>query len=314
MMKKGLVNFPNIPVYEKSSEKGKQETISPAAFKRFILQTFSEGGRGVVYFPGRSISPAHAVEAEDAYRNFIKPICRNVPQLCKHPGKVAVFYSTTTRAFADIWRKNPIERYRHLHECDALAYYLFRKNIPFEVILENEIETVDDLKKFHLIISAGLNYLSSEKASLLKGYINNGGSFIIDKSSSVQLGKKVGFDADNWYKMVEKGCQRASDMEYQAGILEPALSKFIDKKWAICRTSSRKLNVNYLSDGKDIYLFIVNDDLDAPVDATLHFNGRYKVFDVLKKETLNATDKLNVSLPPAQLKALRLDNAKLEKN
>jgi hypothetical protein len=95
-------------------------------------------------------------------------------------------------------------------------------------------------------------------------------------------------------------------MEYQAGILEPALSKFIDKKWAICRTSSRKLNVNYLSDGKDIYLFIVNDDLDAPVDATLHFNGRYKVFDVLKKETLNATDKLNVSLPPAQLKALRL--------
>lgn len=308
MEKKGLPQFPNIPIYDKFDPDAKPVVISVPAFKRFILQTFSEGGKGIVYFPGRSLSPAHVTAGEEAYNKFIRPVCERTPQLHKMPGKVGVLYSATTRIFSDLWVNNPIERYKHLHECDALAYYLLKKAIPFEMIIEDEIKSSDDLKRFPVIISAGLNFISKEKETIIEDYIPNGGKFILDKKSAVNIPgmKAVDFDAESWYRKVIEGTQKASDMEDQAELLDKDLSlEFKDLK-PICKTNDRCLNINYLSDGKDIYLFIVNDDLTAIAESIISFDRTYETHDIIENKNYGRIDSLKISVNPAELKVLRL--------
>lgn len=308
MEKKGLPQFPNIPIYDKFDATAKPVVISIPAFKRFIVQTFSEGGKGIVYFPGRSLSPDHVAAAEEAYNKFIRPVCEKTPQLHKMPGKVGILYSTTTRIFSDLWANNPIERYRHLHECDALAYYLLKKCIPFEIIMEDEIKSPDDLKRFSIIISAGLDFIGKEKADILEGYTRNGGALILDKKSAVNIPgmEVVDFDAESWYRAVTRGTQKASDMEHQAKLLDKDLSFALKDLNPICNTNDRHLNINYLSDGKDIYLFIVNDDLNTVAEDSLLFDKEYEIYDIIENKNYGKIDNFKISVNPAELKALRL--------
>jgi len=306
MANSGLVNFSNIPIYDKFKPQIKPDVISVSAFKRFILQTFSEGARGIVYFPGNSLTPAHVEAAADVYKKFIVPICADTPKLQKVEGKVAVLYSTTTRVFADLWKNNPLERYKHLHECDALAYYLFRKNIPFEMLLEDELSSSADLKKFPVIFSAGLDYLSADKAKIMEEYVKDGGKLIIDRKSHINLEQKVDFDAESWFRNIANGNQRASDMEFQAGLLDNVLSKYLEEISAPCITSCRHINLNYLTDGKNLYVFIVNDDLNASISATLRFDRKYDVVDILTKKEFKNVGVMQVQIEPAELKVIKL--------
>ncbi|MDD5597841.1 MAG: hypothetical protein PHV82_07845, partial [Victivallaceae bacterium] len=223
----------------------------------------------------------------------------------KPDGKVAVLYSTTTRIFADLWKNNPLERYKHLHECDALAYYLLKKGIPFKILLENELSP-QELKKFPVIFSAGFDYVSADKAKLLEEYVKNGGKLITDRKSQVNIGLKADFDAESWYRAVTDGNQRASDMEFQAGLLDTVLRKYLENIPAPCSTSCRHINLNYLTDGKDLYLFAVNNDLDAPVSTELYFNRKYDISDVLAKKEVKNIDRMLVSIEPAELKVIKL--------
>lgn len=309
MEKKGLPQFPNIPIHDKFDPSAKPVVISVPAFKRFIVQTFSEGGKGIVYFPGRSLSPEHVAAAEKAYNEFIKPVCKNAPQLHKMPGKVGILYSTTTRTFSDLWINNPIERYKHLHECDALAYYLFKKAIPFEMIMEDEIKSSDDLKRFPVIISAGLDFISAKKAKILEEYIKDGGKLVVDKNSAVNIPgtTALDFDAESWYRAVTGGNQRASDMEYQAGLIDKDLSLELKDLPVICKTQDRRLNINYLTDGKDVYLFLVNDDLNTAAESSLTFDKAYEVSDIIENKNIAKTDKIKISVNPAELKVLKLE-------
>ncbi len=307
MLKKGLVNFPNLPIYDKFRPQMKPDVISVPAFKRFILQTFSEGAKGIVYFPGSALTPAHVEAAANAYKKFIVPVCANTPKLHKTDGKVAVLYSTTTRIFADLWKNNPLERYKHLHECDALAYYLFRKGVPFKMLLESELNSSADLKKFPVIFSAGLDFLSADKAKLIEEYVKDGGQLITDRKSHINLGLKVDFDAESWYRRVSDGNQRVSDMEFQAGLLDNVLSKCLEKISVPCKTSCRHLNLNYLTDGKNLYIFIVNDDLHAPISTILRFDRKYDVVDILTKNEFKNIEHMQVFIEPAELKVIKLN-------
>ncbi|MDD5698038.1 MAG: hypothetical protein PHH77_05430 [Victivallaceae bacterium] len=310
MMNKGLVNFPNLPVYYKFEPVSKRAVISVPAFKRFILQTFSEGAKGIVYFPGRSLTPGHVEAAADVYNKFIVPVCADTPKLYKPDGKVAVLYSTTTRIFADLWKNNPLERYKNLHECDAMAYYLLKEGIPFKVLLENELSP-QELKKIPVIFSAGFDYVSADKAKLLEEYVKNGGKLITDRKSQVNIGLKADFDAGYWYRAVTDGNQRASDMEFQAGLLDTVLGKYLENISVPCSTSCRHINLNYLTDGKDLYIFAVNNDLDAPVSAMLCFDRKYDVADILAKKEFKNIDRMRVSIEPGELKVIKLNHNNL---
>jgi len=303
------VRRPNIPIFSASAERpNEKKTISVSALKRFIIQTFAEGANGIVYFPEQALTCEHVNAATETFEHFIKPLCNRLPALHRVKGKAAVLYSTTTRAFADIWRNNPIERYKHVHQCDAISYALFRKGIPFDVILEDELKSPKELEHFKIVISAGINYLTKGSADILTTYLNKGGRVVFDKTSKVKIpgAEFHEFNAEYWFRAVSQGVQRPADLEFQAGILDNVLSKLLDDNLSICRPTSRRLNINYLTDGLDMYLFIVNDDLNTNVRSNLRFNQKYSVEDFTAQKDSGVQNSVFVSIEPAGLKILRL--------
>ncbi len=309
-MPEGIPTFSNIPIYDAFPEMVRgRKAMSIPAFKRSILQTFSEGANGIVYFPGRSLTKEHVKSAIEIYSQFINPVCHRIERLYRVKGQVGILYSTTTRAFADIWHKNPIERYKHLHQCDAIAYYLFKKGIPFEMILEDEMRNWRALQGFDIIISAGVDFLTKRSARILSAYLKNGGKIIFDKDSSAKIpgALSVEFDTGSWYRAVTGGFQRPADMEFQAELLDNALSKYLNSSPPICQPTSRHLNLNYLTDGENIYLFVVNDSLSgAKVEGELLFNRKYSLYDVLEDKNIGVYNNLPISLELGGLKVLKL--------
>ena len=220
---------------------------------------------------------------------------------------MALLFSTSTAAFADIWRHNPIERFKHNHQCDALAYYMLKKGIPFDIILENELPKAD-LSKYYCVISAGVDYLQKQSADELAQYIKAGGKVIFDKESAVNFAglEKAAFDATTWFRAVAGQYQRESDLRYQCGLLESCLGPYLPGELVICSSSSMQLNVNYLTDGTSLYVLVVNDDLFGPIKAVLTFNKKYVITDLLADKTLATSDKLKVTVPKSGMLVLQL--------
>ena len=293
-----------VPIY---SPDPNGKGISPQAFKRYVLQTYAEGSQGIGYWPASVFSKNIITAAEDIYKNTIEPLCRNTPKLEKLKGKVAILVSTSTIDFASIWQNNPIERFKHIHESEALGYYLLKRGIPFSVVLENEIHNLDDYK---IIIAAGIRYMRSDKAKILADYVAKGGKLIFNKSVKISIegADVIDFDTKYWFETLVEQYQRESDLEYQSGLIDGILKKYIPDSLAICRADLRQVNINYLTDGENIYLLIVNNDLNGKVKTNLKFNKKYDIENVLTKKTFSAIDSFPLELEIGSLKAFKIMN------
>ncbi len=292
-----------VPIYDRDpDEKG----ISPHAFQRYVLQTFAEGARGIGYWPASVFSKNIIITAEKIYKNTIKPLCEATPNMKKLKGEVAVLISTSTIDFGGLWNNNPIERFLHIHESEALEYYLFKRGIPFDVVLENEVK---DLSGYKIILAVGIKYFRSDKAKILTEYVAHGGQLLFDKSTGIDIkgATKLDYNARYWYDALRGQSQRASDLEYQCGVLDGTLNKYIPDSLAVCRSSSRHANINYLTDDKNnIYLFIVNNDLNERVRTLLSFNRKCEIEDILTHKVYSVTDGFQLDLKVGDLKVFRL--------
>ena len=96
-------------------------------------------------------------------------------------------------------------------------------------------------------------------------------------------------------------------LEYQAGLLEAYLQNFLPEGLAPVRSSSCCININYLTDGKDLYLFLVNDNLLHNVETRIYFNKKYAVEDIMTGKANNElSDRTQLEIPPAGIKVLKL--------
>ncbi|MDD5599152.1 MAG: hypothetical protein PHV82_14490, partial [Victivallaceae bacterium] len=202
-----------IPIYDPCAVS--EKSISVTAFRRYVLQTFAEGESGIGYWPVAAFTPAHFSAAADLDKNFIKPFCEKTGNLSRLPGRAAILFSTSTYIFNDIWKTNPIERFRHNHQCDALAYFLLKRGIPFDIILESGIDTTSKIKNYGIIISSGVEYLTESCVRTLKSYAREVGKLVFDKETKVKIPEAIyaGLNAEFWYAAIEGQYQRASDME-----------------------------------------------------------------------------------------------------
>ena len=292
-----------VPIY---SPDPNGKGISPQAFRRYVLQTYAEGSKGIGYWPSAVFTNGTIKAAEDLYENTIKPLCQKTPDLKKFKGKVAVLVSTSTIDFASVWQNNPIERFEHLHESEALGYYFQKRGIPFSMVLEDEIQNLDDYK---IIIAAGVRYMRSDKAKILADYVVKGGKLIFDKSTRINIkGSDVlDFNTKYWFEALVGQNQRESDLEYQSGLIDRVLKKYIPDSLAVCRADSRRININYMTDGKNLYLFIVNNDLNGKkIKTNLKFNKKYDIEDVLTTKKFSAIDSLPLVLKTGTLKLFKI--------
>lgn len=284
-----------LPVYDTLPG---ERRLSPVAFRRCILQTFAEGAPAIIYFPGPDLDVTRQETALDTYMRYLRPACANTPELRPLPGRVAVLYSSTTRAFAEVFRANPLERYRQLHACDAVSYYFRQRGVPCDTLLEDELPAPRALRQYRLIVAPALTSISTEAAAILRQYLRSGGRIVLDSTSPVRLAgaRVLPLDALAWYRAIEGGMQHVSDLEYQAGLLESVLGPEVGEGLAPCRSESRQVMVNYLTDGEMLYVAAVNHALDATVSTTLRLDQRYRVRNVLTGEDLGALSSIPVSV------------------
>ncbi len=291
-----------VPVYSPDPD-GKG--ISPRAFRRYVLQTYAEGAKGIGYWPASVFSKNIIKIAEELYRNTIEPLCRKTPNLEKLKGRVAVLISNSTNDFLSVWKNNPIERFEHIHKSEALEYYLFKRGIPFDIVFENKI---NDLRQYSIIIAAGIDYMRIDKAKVLADYVKNGGKLIFDKSTRIRIkgADILDFNTSCWFDALKSQYQRESDLEYQAGILDGLLRKSVPDSLAICRSGSRHVNINYQTDGKVVYLFIVNNDLHGRIETNLRFNKKYKLEEILTRKLFTLSDNFDIKLKVDGLRVFKL--------
>lgn len=309
MCRDGLPQFCPKPIFS-FSEIGKGKTLSAAAFKRFILQTFAEGGKGVVYSPSSSMNDELYQTGTNVLKEYIKPLRERLPELKRLPGRVGIFYSDSNRAMAELWKDNPLERYRQLHYCQALAYYLLKRGIPFEIITETEIMSGrKSLKNYEFVFAAGIKNLSKDAADILENYALDGGKLTADSETGKVLPKAnvVDFDAGAVYRALLENVMTPDTLEYQAGLLESKLKALLPESPLPARSSSRDVNINYLTDGENLYLFLVNDNLLRETEAEISFDRKYSVSDIMtEKASDKSRDKINVKISPAGMKVLKL--------
>ncbi|NLO73033.1 MAG: hypothetical protein GX100_02840, partial [candidate division WS1 bacterium] len=278
-----------------------ERLISAAALRLSVLQTCAEGARAVCYFPGTSLPNQHFETAAQIWTDYILPLAKKAPELQPVPGRVAVFYSTTTRAFAELWPNNPLERYRQLHACEALSYYFLKRGIPCDTLIEDEIPNVEALRRYQVIVAPGIEVLSPEALRILQAYLRGGGCVLVDPTSRVRIpgAQKAPFDAFAWYRAVENGTQHLSDMEYQAGLLHAVLGERVSDDLAPCRCAARELTVNYLSNGHNLYAALVNFSLHTTVSSRISFDRTYRTWNVLEDRYLGTGNELTVKVEPA---------------
>ena len=97
-------------------------------------------------------------------------------------------------------------------------------------------------------------------------------------------------------------------MEHQSGILESSLNKYFPKNMSICQSSSRHVYINYLSDSKNVYLFLVCADLAGPIKTKLFLDKKYNVTDILKEGPQKITDTFEITIEPGNMKVFKLSN------
>lgn len=311
MLDTGLPQFGNVPVYDAHLAPVNGHTVlSIPAFTRDILQTYAEGSHGLIYFPGFGLAPGHVNAARQTLDQTLLPLASRTGALHRTAGRVAILYAGTTADLADVWQTNPLERFRHLHQCDALAYYLFRAGIPFEVVLESELAAPERLTAYKVVLATGVHAITEPAAQALTAYAHGGGTLIVDATSHPALtaGRVVAFDASCYYNALIQWNPGLIDLEEQWNVLDGALGSVLPATLAICRPDSHRVNVNYLTDGARQYVFLVNDELQKPTTTTLTFDQAYTVTDVLSREKLGDGKTLKVTVPPAGMLAVQLES------
>jgi len=174
--------------------------------------------------------------------------------------------------------------------------------------MEEDIRENTDCSCFEIILTSGVRFVTPRTVLFFQRYLQKGGLILCDAGSAKIIPGSTGLPlkTDLWYEAVKGIHQHPSDLEFQAGLLECVLGNRLAASLMPCHSSSRLVNVNYLTDGKDLYLFLVTDALDGTIETHLAFDREYDVTDVLEKKELGRKKEMSLMFSPGTLRILRL--------
>lgn len=94
--------------------------------------------------------------------------------------KVGILYSFNTRDYVE--RGAPL-KYRF--EFLGFARLLFQKHIPFDIVVSELVKSVDDLKKYELLILPNVTATSADTDGIIEEYVTQGGKIIATYATSL---------------------------------------------------------------------------------------------------------------------------------
>ena len=283
--------------------------MSPAEIERMARVTLTEGANSICYWSPSEPLPSYP-EAFDAlaevYRD-IQQIGGTLNRRRPSASTIGLLYSTSTEVMQQPWDRSTSERWRHLHAFEGIAYALTRSNVPFEILMEDEL-TAERLGSFKALLLPATEFLSAPAAAAIEEAIAQTGLRSLAAGRCVPLQGMIKADCDPllWHYWAARGYRqevRASDQCDELRALLLSLLPLIDAR--VCAYSDRVVSRSYLIDDDDVLLMIASWDLHDICEVAIEGEGR--ATDLLSGRDLgDVSDLGRLTVQPAGWRVLRI--------
>lgn len=295
---------PYAPTYQRI------QYMSPAEIERMARVTIVEGANALCYW-----TPAGPLPFYPAAFDAMAEVYRDVAQIDNIllqrkwlPQPIGLLYSTTTETLEQAWQENTSERWQHLHAFEGIAYSLRRSNIPFEIVMEDEI-TADRLRRLQALILPNVRFLTASVATAIEEAVAQTGLRALAAGECVPLRGMIVTNCDPliWHRWASRGYRQ---------------ERYANEQWRECQTtlashllplidaparvySELALGQLYQLDDGDLLFMIANWDLNELIEVAVE--GDVEANDLLSGRKLGRLDDLGrLTIPPAGWRVLRL--------
>ena len=289
---------------------GRVQYMSPAEIERMARVTLTEGAQAVCYWTPAAPLP-HYPDALDTLAEVYRDVERIEDELAQRkpvPASIGLLYSTTTEMMEQPWERDTSERWRHLHAWEGIAYSMERCNVPFEVVMEDEL-TPERLRELKALVLPAVGWLPSPVLSTVERAIAKDGLRVLSAGECLAVRGMVasGCDPMIWHNRARRGYRQ---------------EVYANEQWQECRTtiahhllplidvpvqvySERAVGRVYEIDGGDLMLMVASWELDDICEVAIEGEGY--ATDMLSGRELGEVNQIGrLTIPPAGWRILRI--------
>lgn len=291
---------------------GRQQFLGPAEIKRLMHTTIAEGANAICFWENaRAFGYVpDAFGAIGAVVGEAGKLSEVLKERRPYPARVGLLYSTTTEILQQPWRRNTLERWRHLHSFEAMAYALTRASVQFRVILENELDD-RQLSGLDVLVLTGVTHLAQPVAAKLEEAVAKNDLKLLADATCLPLhGATVcEFDPDHWFNSQLKGYRHVSYLDRQAAEIRKSVLPRLGLVEVQPLTVSGDNGFARIFKGKDdtLLAFVVNWDLDKDTLVRLALRDAHRVTDAMTGKTVAEGKSLELKVGPAGWRVLRCE-------
>ena len=292
---------------------GRQQFLSPAEIRRALHTTLAEGAHAIGFWESARAIPHYpgAFDAIGAVGAEARGLDAVLQERRPFPSRLALLYSTATEIAQQPWRDNTIERWRHLHAFEAMAYALTRRSVEFHVVLDTELDD-QALAALDVLILTGVTHLSRPVAERLEKAIATQKLMVLTDPTCLSLegAKTCRFNPDYWLKRQQQGYRQTRYLDQQAHQITakvvPQLRLF--SLQPVQLASGGCFAKLFAGERGAVLAFVVNWDTRQSSQARLSLRETSTVRDEVSGKELgrvSAGKALDLELEPAGWRVLR---------
>ncbi len=290
----------------------RMQMMSPAEIEQMTKVTVTEGANAICYWQSGSYT-AYYPEGYDgmaaAYSDILK-IEQILEARTPHAAEVGLLYSTTTEVMEQPWRTNLNERWVHLHSFEGTAFALMRGNVPYRIVMEDQLADAD-LGSLTALVLPNVRFLSAGAQSTIEQAAATGMKvYAAGECVTVAGAETVDYDVTYWHRRIQAGYRQIRYLNTQYAEAEKDLLPLLRRDTDPPVSVSSRMGISRLYDvGDEMVLMIANWDLHRPTEATLRSPMNYTAVDTLSGEELGdfgGADELTLRVPAADWRIIRL--------
>ncbi len=296
---------PYAPIY------GRQQYMSPAEIQRMARVNITEGANSACFWTGAASLPYYP-QAFDALATVYADIRAAETLLTQRrplAANVGLVYSTTTEVFEQPWAVNTNERWQHLHAFEGLAYSLRRANVPFDVILEDEI-TPERLARLDVLVLPATRFLTDSAAQAIEQAITTDGLQVLTAGECAPLDGAVatGCDPHVFRRWAIRGYRQEEHLNQQwAEVRAKLLPHLLPLVEAPVRVHGDTAigQAHRLEDGS-LMVLVTNWDLHESTEVVIEGAGQAR--DAFTGESIgDLAQARTISIAPASWRIIRVE-------
>ncbi|MEW6358503.1 MAG: hypothetical protein AB1696_19370 [Planctomycetota bacterium] len=289
---------------------GRQQFLSPAEISRQMRTIIAEGASAICFWENSRAFP-HYPDAFTAVGQVVadvKKVEKAMEERKPYPARIGLLYSTATEIIQQPWMKNTLERWRHLHCFEAMAYAMTRMSIQFRILFDSDLANgvPSDLDA---LILTGVTHLTKPVAEGVEKAIADRGLKVLTDPTCLPIkGAEVcEFDTSIWFESQLRGYRQVRHLDHQAAAIRRGVFPSLDfPKYQPVVVSSGSCFARFFQGADDsLLIFVVNWDIEEESFAKVDVPFAHTFRDESSEERLGEGNSLEVKVAPAGWRVVR---------